>query len=176
MLVKELNSPQTSSVGRLFDGVSALLGLCSEVSYEGEAAMKLQFISDAKVSGGYQMPIVEGQNGRPIIIDWRAAVQAICCDIQAGSTASSIAAKFHNALCDTVVEVAEIVGLPDVLLCGGCFQNKFLLEQSIYELENAGYQAHWQRRLPPNDGCIALGQLIAAIRDDQAWQNRVKQN
>jgi hydrogenase maturation protein HypF len=78
--------------------------------------------------------------------------------------AALIAAKFHNTLAAMIVAVAEQVGEPNVALTGGCFQNRALLERTVHRLRSAGFQPYWQQQIPPNDGGIALGQIVAATR------------
>jgi hydrogenase maturation protein HypF len=85
-------------------------------------------------------------------------------DLQKGDSAGIISAKFHNTLTEIIVAVACKVGEPRVLLTGGCFQNRILIERSVRRLSEAGFQPYWHQRVPPNDGGIALGQTIAAAR------------
>jgi len=94
-----------------------------------------------------------------LIFDWRPMIRAIVAE---GGAASHISARFHNTLVIAGVEIARHVGEPRVVLTGGCFQNKYLTERFIAELRAASFTPYWHQRVPPNDGGIALGQIIAA--------------
>ena len=104
----------------------------------------------------------------PIIVDWEPLARALLGDAQAGAAPGIMAAKFHNALAEVVVSVARSVGEPKVALTGGCFQNKRRTERTVRRLREAGFRPYWHQRVPPNDGGIALGQVMAA-----AWAHRV---
>ena len=97
------------------------------------------------------------------IIDWAPMLREMVRDIRDSPDVGGIAARFHNALAASIVAVAKAVGIEDVALTGGCFQNAYLAERVIDGLEGAGLRPHWHRRVPPNDGGVALGQLIAGI-------------
>jgi hydrogenase maturation protein HypF len=163
MLDREINSPITTSVGRLFDAVASLCGLCQRSDFEGQAAMALEFSLDEKAIGAYSIPIASGSL-RPLVLDWQPAVDAILDDLRAGAGVGAIALKFHNALAAAIVDVAKKVGHARVVLTGGCFQNRFLLERAVRNLGDAGFRAYWHQRVPPNDGGIALGQAVVAGR------------
>ena len=152
MLAKGIQSPWTSSAGRLFDAVAALLNLRLQASFEGQAAMELEFAADPLVTESY--PITVGE-----IIDWQPMIEALRADDAPLSVRS---AKFHNTLAEAIVQVARMVGEPRVVLSGGCFQNKILTEQTVSRLRKAGFKPYWHQRIPPNDGGIALGQIVAA--------------
>lgn len=153
MLDKRINCPVSTSAGRLFDGVSSLLGICHENSFEGEAAMGLEFIADPEEVGVYPYLIEDN------ILDWRPIVRNIAVD-----DAPVAATKFHNTLVDAGVRMAKRFGIGKVLLTGGCFQNKLLLEGFIERLDGEGMEPMWHRNIPPNDGGISAGQIYAAIR------------
>ena len=91
-------------------------------------------------------------------------MEAILSDVQKGVATGKISAKFHNALAEAVVAVAERIGERRVVLSGGCFQNRYLTERTVRRLQAEGFQPYWHQRVPPNDGGIALGQIVAAIR------------
>ena len=91
-------------------------------------------------------------------------IPEILLDLQNGDSPGIVSAKFHNTLTEIIVAVARKVGEPRVLLTGGCFQNRFLIERSIQRLSETGFQPYWHQRVPPNDGGIALGQVVAAAR------------
>jgi len=88
----------------------------------------------------------------------------ILVDLQQGTSTGAIAAKFHNTLAEMVVAVGQQIVTPKVVLTGGCFQNRYLLEQSVLRLSQAGFKVYWHQRVPPNDGGVALGQVVAAAR------------
>jgi hydrogenase maturation protein HypF len=99
-----------------------------------------------------------------LIVDWQPLIQAILEDIAKGASIACISAAFHNTLAETIVEVARRVGEPTIALSGGCFQNRYLTEQTVRRLRDAGFSPQWHQRVPPNDGGIALGQILAAAQ------------
>ena len=160
MLEAGFNAPLTSSMGRLFDGVAALLDLADIATFEGEAAMALEFAVDPGEAAGYPLPL--GPFG---VLDWRPTLHDILEDLRAGVSRGRIAARFHNALVHTAVVVAQCTDQPRVALSGGCFQNRVLAERLATRLRALGYEVLQHRQVPPNDGGIALGQaVIAAAR------------
>jgi len=162
MLIKGLHSPATSSVGRLFDAVAALTGLRQQVTFEGQAAMELEFAIQSCVSDSYSFEI---KSTAPSEIDWRPMVEEIIDDVRNGVEAGMVAAKFHNALVEIIVAVAGHVGQTRVVLTGGCFQNRYLTERSVQRLLESGFRPYWHQRVPTNDGGIALGQIIDTARN-----------
>jgi len=160
MLIKRINSPTTSSAGRLFDGVSALLNICSKSSYEGQAAMMLEFAADNNEIGSYAFRITDNKK---LVVEWGPFVKDILDDIRNRITPSIISAKFHNTLAYIILAVAEKFGRKKVILSGGCFQNAFLTERTIDLLQSKGFKVYWHQRVPPNDGGIALGQIAAYL-------------
>lgn len=160
MLSRGVNCPITSSAGRLFDAVASLLGLRRRASFEGQAAMELEFaIGDCTTDETYAMPLkADG------VIDWAPAVLEILADRKRRRSAAEISAKFHNALVEAIVAVAHRVDENRIVLSGGCFQNKYLTERVIRRLREEGFRPAWHQRVPPNDGGIALGQIAGAAR------------
>jgi hydrogenase maturation protein HypF len=151
MLERGVNSPLTTSVGRLFDAVSSIAGIAQESRFEGQAAMLLErAIGDLDTSECY--PLAEG--------DWAPLVDAVRCDVETGVPRDLIAARFHNALANWIVAVARRAGLRDVVLSGGVFQNGYLVERVASLLERRGCRVYTHQRVPPNDGGIALGQAV----------------
>jgi hydrogenase maturation protein HypF len=161
MLANQLNTPITSSAGRLFDGVASLLGLRERNQFEGQAAMDLEFASDDPTEAVYPFEI---PGGTPAIIDWRPAVTRILDDVAAGEPAGRIAGVFHNTLAQMIVSMARRMDVKRVVLTGGCFQNKRLLEGAVNGLRGAGFLPFWHQRIPPNDGGISVGQILGAAR------------
>ncbi len=151
-----LNAPPTSSAGRLFDAVSSLLGIRDEVTYEGQAAIELEYAADPTESGSYPVPFVDGQ------LQISALVRALAEDLLSGVPVPVLAARFHNSLADAVLTVCQRLGavhdLSTVALSGGVFQNALLVTRCLNRLEPAGFTVLTHRQVPPNDGGISLGQ------------------
>ena len=154
---KNINAPLSSSMGRLFDGVAALAGLCAENSFEGEAAMALEFAAiQSDCAEAYDFEIRDG------IVDWRPMVAAV---LQEGpENRSRTARRFHNTLAAIIVAAAQGQAQRRILLTGGCFQNKLLLESAVSALCDNGFEPYWHHNIPPNDGGLAAGQVLAALR------------
>lgn len=170
MLVKGINSPLTSSVGRLFDAVASIIGLRHIVQFEGQAAMELEFaIARLHCDEAYGFNLLP-KDGGGWIVDWGNTLADIVEDTQAGISRALIAARFHNTLVETIVSVAAKVDVSSVALSGGCFQNKYLLERSVDRLREEGFRPYWHQRVPANDGGISLGQTLAAVRSLTAQQ------
>jgi hydrogenase maturation protein HypF len=168
MLRAGINSPRTSSAGRLFDAVAALLGGRQINHFEGQAAMELEFLIDdaaATVGAGpYAIALRDGAGGAPMVLDWEPLVRAMRDDLSGGTSVAAVARAFHDALAAAVAAVAERTGEGNVVLSGGCFQNRYLTEETIRRLRAGGFRPYWHQRVPPNDGGIALGQIAAAAR------------
>ena len=175
MLASGLNSPLTSSAGRLFDAVAALIGLRQQTRFEGQAAMELEFALEGIVTDEAYPLLIDPPGNReehsptgplqsPLILDWAPMIHGVLADLEAGAAPGWISAKFHNSLVDFIVAAARRVGTGRVALSGGCFQNRYLTETTVRRLREAGFQPYWHQRVPPNDGGIALGQIIAARR------------
>ena len=159
MLAKGVNSPVTSSAGRLFDAVASLVGLRQCATFEGQAAMELEFAIEPGLDDAYPFLV---QGSEPFVVDWRPMIEAIVKEISARCSAGVIAAKFHNTLAEMIVAVARRIEQERVVLTGGCFQNCRLTERCVQRLIDAGFRPYWHQRVPPNDGGIALGQIVAA--------------
>jgi hydrogenase maturation protein HypF len=159
MLTKGVNSPVTSSAGRLFDGVASLAGLRARSTFEGQAAMELEFAVDPAMTESYPFAL---SGSEPVVIDWEPALRALLDDRAQGSNAGTIAARFHHMLADTILALARHFHRAKVVLSGGCFQNRYLSERVIDRLRVENFAPYWQQRVPPNDGGIALGQVWLA--------------
>jgi hydrogenase maturation protein HypF len=167
MLRRKLNSPQTSSIGRLFDAVASLINLRQQMRFEGQAAMDLEFaLDEIETDESYNLSPVTRHSS--LVLDWSPMIEAILSDVQKGVAGGRISAKFHNALAEAVVAVAKKSGERCVVLSGGCFQNRYLTERTVRRLQAEGFQPYWHQRVPPNDGGIALGQVVAALRADKS--------
>jgi hydrogenase maturation protein HypF len=145
-----VNSPLTTSVGRLFDAVAALCGLRTHVTYEGQAAVELEAACDLGERGAYPAPFP----------DPRAALDAVVGDVAKGVPVGAIAMRFHRGLALATAKACLETGYELVVLSGGVFQNRVLLELTREALE--GVRVLVPRLLPPNDGGISYGQAAVA--------------
>lgn len=160
MIEKKLNTVMTSSAGRLFDGVSALLHLRKKSAYEGQAAMELEFISDPDEKGAYSFSLVDGN---PFMLDWRPMISEILTDIDQNVPVSEIGGKFHRTMVNIMISVAKEKGYQQIVVGGGCFQNKILLENLISASEANGIKVFWPHHIPTNDGGISFGQIAWVV-------------
>lgn len=153
-----------TSAGRLFDGIAALLGVRARCSFEAQAAMELEALAndceDAHLSPRFAMPLQKNARGA-LEIDWRTLVTALAQELERGETLARLAKLVHFALAQSILDVATAMGVRQVLLTGGVFQNKVLAETTVSLLARAGFETFTHHRVPPGDGGIALGQLAA---------------
>jgi hydrogenase maturation protein HypF len=163
MLEKGINTPLTSSMGRLFDAVAALIGLRSTVNYEAQAAIELEQAVDMHEAAAY-----------PFRIEWpyldtHPLWEALLNDLRHGISVPRIAARFHNAIVTLCLEVAQYIrdvkGIRRVALSGGVWQNQILLHRTVRGLQQTGFEVLIHRQVPTNDGGLALGQAMVAA----AW-------
>jgi hydrogenase maturation protein HypF len=176
MLVKKINCPITSSCGRLFDAVASMTGVRQANSFEGQAAMELEFSMQGHLSESfYQVNLIEAESLKrseafsgcydlnlTYQLDGEPLVHELLEDVLEKRNHILIATKFHNALVESIISVAKRVGEERVILSGGCFQNKYLTERTVHRLRQEGFRPYWHKRIPPNDGGLALGQIFAA--------------
>ena len=167
MIREGVNSVPTSSAGRLFDAVASLVGLSDVATYEGQAAMELEAVSDPDAEP-YALPVAAG----PLIdVDAGPLVAAVVADVDRGLSARAIGGRFHAALAEAIAEASRLTrqrtALRTVALSGGCFQSRLLTELVVKRLERDGFEVLLHARVPPNDGGIALGQAAVA-----AWRLR----
>ena len=163
MLQRRFNSPLTTSMGRLFDAVASLTNLRQHIRFEGQAALELEFAAEGiQTDDHYPLPLVTRSS--PFVLDWAMLALSVLADATGGANMAEISAKFHNALAESVVAVAKKIGENRVVLSGGCFQNRYLTERTVTRLRAEGFSPYWHQRVPPNDGGIALGQVVAARR------------
>ena len=169
LLARGLHTPRTSSMGRLFDAVAALCGLSRAVSFEGQAAMALEFAADPAVGDAYPLPlVVQPAALEPAAVaDWEPLVRAVLADRRAAVPIRVIGARFHNALAQLAVAIARHGGCNQVIMSGGCFQNALLTQQVRCRLLEAGFSVIMHRHVPPGDGGIALGQIFVAAKLSQ---------
>ncbi len=175
-LERGVNSPLTTSAGRLFDAVASLTGLRHASSFEGQAAMDLEAIAEKGAVDPYPF-LLTSEGGRfamspwrapATVVDWQPAIEAVVADVLSGVPAGVVSARLHASLARVIVQVAIRVGEPKVVLTGGCFQNRRLLELAVEGLRAAGLRPYWHQRVPPNDGGISLGQIAASVRAQQS--------
>ena len=165
MLARGLNCPRTSSMGRLFDAVAALCGLGQEMTFEGQAAMKLEFAAEEEVTESHSIPLRASASG--LVADWEPMIRQVLDERLRGESAGRISARFHNGLAQLAVELARKADCDQVALTGGCFQNALLTWRVRQRLLEAGCTVHLHQRVPPGDGGIALGQIFVAARQLQ---------
>ncbi|HEY0674578.1 MAG TPA: carbamoyltransferase HypF, partial [Immundisolibacter sp.] len=161
-LERGVNAPLSSSAGRLFDAVAALLGLCQVMSFEGQAVQALQAATE-RVPAQAPYPVALVQEDSGLLADWAPALAALLADRAAGVPVPQIAGRFHATLAALIADVARQLGVCRVVLAGGCFQNRRLLEETRARLEQAGLAVWWPQRLPPGDGALAAGQAAVAM-------------
>ncbi|HXX02028.1 MAG TPA: carbamoyltransferase HypF [Candidatus Acidoferrales bacterium] len=153
MIERKINVIQTTSVGRLFDAVASITGIAQQNRFEGQAAMLLENeIGATRTEEAYALP--DG--------NWGPLILALMADKRAGVATPLMAARFHNALVEWILEVAARAGLKQVVLSGGVFQNRYLTERAAAALESRGFTVYTHQRVAPNDGGIALGQAVMA--------------
>jgi hydrogenase maturation protein HypF len=172
MIARGINSPLTSSLGRLFDAVATLIGLRSEVLYEGQAAIELEMLArkeERDINRGQSdiYPfMINMRDQMPTRLDVAPMFRAIVSNIQQGVPNSQIADRFHRSIAELLATVCydarTHTGLNAVALSGGVFQNRLLLERLVKRLEEMAFQVYVNRRVPPNDGGISLGQIAVA--------------
>ncbi|MFA5872822.1 MAG: carbamoyltransferase HypF [Anaerolineales bacterium] len=162
-LERGLNTPQTSSLGRLFDAAAALAGVRQKVNYEAQAAIEFESALDKTESGAYRFEV---QNET---VDARPAITALLADIHSGARPCVVSARFHNGIADMVRracgQIRRETGLKEIALSGGVWQNMALLERAVRGLRADGFVVYIQRQIPANDGGLSLGQaLVGAAR------------
>ena len=165
---RKINSPLTSSMGRLFDAISALLGIRSEIDYEGQAAIELEMAAHEKdyanAQENYSYHIVEDKGIR--IVQLRDLLSAVIEDLHQGIPKGRISVKFHNTMAQMTNEMCHLIanetGISQVALSGGVFQNRLLSTKTVELLESSGFQVFTHKQVPCNDGGISLGQAVIA--------------
>ena len=166
MIDKKVNSPLTSSIGRLFDAVSSILGIRSSINYQGQAAIELEMIAKEEGDEFYKFDIIRSIN--TFIIDPKKAIVSIVEDIKKGTANEYISIKFHKGLAEMIVEVSNLLreetGINKVCLSGGVFQNIVLRKEATKRLKEEKFEVYNHRNLPPNDGGISAGQVAIAMK------------
>ena len=166
MMKRRINSPLTSSAGRLFDAAAALLGVCPHASREAEGPVKLESMCDVKVKESYGFSLLK--ENKACIIDLKPAFLSMIKDLKSAKRKAIIATKFHNTMADVIVrtvkKISDKTRIKDIALSGGVFQNKFLREKVISKLESLKLNVYVNRKVPVNDLNISLGQYYVSCR------------
>jgi hydrogenase maturation protein HypF len=164
MIEKGINTRQTSSLGRLFDAVSAVILSRNAVTYEGQGAVELEQAIEKIIDDTYHCDTVERDG--TILIDTPSLFAEVVRDVQKKTDPAIISCKFHNTVVqftvDTCISLSKKTGITSVALSGGCFQNMFLSERVAAGIEDRGLQCYIHTKVPPNDGGISLGQVLVA--------------
>ena len=159
-LEKKINTPVTSSMGRLFDAGAALADVRQQVNYEGQAAIEFEALADPAEEGIYPFGL-EGDQVRV-----RSALEALVSDVKSGVPVATISARFHNGVAEAVREMCATIksetGIDEVALSGGVWQNITLLGRTLSLLNRGGFRVYLHREVPPNDGGLSLGQAVVA--------------
>jgi hydrogenase maturation protein HypF len=159
-----LNSPLSSGMGRLFDGVAAIMGLRRKVSFEGQVAMELE--AKAQLSGVVLPFDILRNSDDSYILNVSAAIRAIVENIFSGKSVEEIASAFHATLTAAFaamsIKMRKLTGINRVALSGGCFQNRLLLEGTVTELKKKDFEVYYHSQVPANDGGVSLGQAVIA--------------
>ncbi|MHB1017178.1 MAG: Kae1-like domain-containing protein, partial [Coriobacteriia bacterium] len=165
MIAHGLNTPRTSSMGRLFDAVAALTGVRDDALYEGQAAIEFEAVADPAAGGRYAFGIIEDADGA-LVVDSAPVLEAVLDDVAAGAGAAVISARFHRAVVSAVVDVcvrlASQLGVRHVALSGGVFMNRLVMRGAVLGLREAGLEPLTHLRLPANDGGVSFGQAVIA--------------
>ena len=188
MIERDLNTPYTSSVGRLFDAASALLGVCPEATYEGQPAIELEAALDvpaaepvatAPAQDAYRIDVVKNtatktstaQDTSVVLFDAAPVFASLLDDLHAAVPVPTIARRFHDAFVNAILMAAQLAnsvyGITTVALSGGVFLNRYLVEHATALLQEAGFTVALNRDLPPSDGCISYGQAVVAWAQDK---------
>lgn len=164
MLYRGFNSPRTSSVGRLFDAVASLTGLRQIATFPAQASLELEAARYGVSSDACYKFDIESREGQPSVVDWEPSIRELVRDVNRKVSPAKVSAKFHNTLVEIVVEVAKRVGERTVVLAGDTFENRFLTERTLERLESENFEVFLNEAVPPNDGGIALGQIVWGSR------------
>jgi hydrogenase maturation protein HypF len=171
MLERRFNAPLTSSVGRLFDAVASLAGVCDRVSFEGQAAMRLESLATGLPAGtGYEFEL----DADRAELDPSPVIRAVVEDARAAIPPATIARRFHTAVVNAVARTCDAIrrrhGVDVVVLSGGVFSNAILTSEIMQRLEAERFRVHRHEAVPPNDGGLSLGQMAIAAAMDRAAQ------
>ena len=174
MLQRGINSPVTTSAGRIFDAITSLLDLRQKITFEGQAAMALEHLIPRNHTNA-SYPFELTSEGNLWIIDWETMIQQILTELPENDP-GKISMTFHNTLSDIIIDIAQRIEEKTVVLSGGCFQNAYLTEHTISKLERRGFHPYWHQQIPPNDGGIAAGQLYYALCNTEKLKKEAAQD
>jgi hydrogenase maturation protein HypF len=172
-LVYKINTPLTSSMGRLFDGIASIVGVCQNANYEAQAAIELEALVDLNERKAYEFDykpdlsnILPSMGQAPILIDPIPLVKSVIHDLRQGASQGMIAARFHNGVAEMVCKISmtirNMTGFNTVALSGGVWQNMTLLNKTTKRLGENGFEVLTHHQVPTNDGGLALGQIMVA--------------
>lgn len=181
MAARHFNSPQTSSMGRLFDGISALIGICSYVEYEAQAAIELEALlnRDLHMSQPFSYYIHE-RNGH-LEVDYRPMIRELVSELATTvPNLTLLSRRFHSTIVDMIISVckhlSKVAATRQVVLSGGVFLNEFILLNAVDGLNAAGLKPYFHQCVPTNDGGISLGQIVVAMGKLQTKDINVKES
>ena len=171
-VTKHINTPLTSSMGRLFDVVAAMTGIRTVVQYDAQAAIDLETYACAAPDETGVYPFTTGTENGVTVIRLQHLLESIAHEVRRGTPPAVIAARFHNTVVEMILVVCKLIsektGLKTAALSGGVFQNRLLLRKTLVTLESAGFRVYTHRQVPCNDGDISLGQTAIARRSKEA--------
>ncbi|MCG2806985.1 MAG: Sua5/YciO/YrdC/YwlC family protein, partial [Coriobacteriia bacterium] len=166
MVENRINTPATSSMGRLFDVIAALAGIRDDAAYEGEAAIELEAAADPDATGAYEFGTSRDSDDGALVLEYRPVLLGVLEDLELGVTAGTISMRFHRAvvraIVDTCVAVSEKASTRQVALAGGVFMNRLVFGGAVRDLALAGFEPLTHSKLPLNDGAVSFGQAIVA--------------
>ena len=185
MIDDGINITYTSSLGRIFDGVSALIGVCEHPTYEGESAIELEAAIDTSDTSyifddRYTIDVVKNsatehstaKDTSVLVLDTAKVVRAILEDMDSNVSQSTIARRFHDAICNCVLTISRfansLYGISQLVLSGGVWMNRYLTQRCVSLLQTSGFDVVLNKELPANDGCISYGQAVIKCALDEA--------
>jgi hydrogenase maturation protein HypF len=175
MAQRGINAPHASSMGRLFDGVAALLGVCTLAEYEAHGPIELEGLLERDFTLSEPYPVTRVRGATPAELDWRPTIRSLAADLAAGADVITMARRFHSGIVAMVLTQCEAIRaerhVNHVVLSGGVFLNEFLLVNCMVELRRAGFRAYCHQLTPTNDGGISLGQVMVASARLRARKN-----
>lgn len=176
MILKEINTPLTSSCGRLFDAVSALLNLRQHITFEGQAAIDLEMIAAESEHPPYQFYVGHQSDNKVFILSFKETIKEIIYDIAHGISSAIISRRFHETIAMAVTMACQSIrennGIAEIVLSGGSFQNRLLLKTVFQHLTAANFRVYTHKIVPANDGGLCLGQALAGRSIHQLQTNR----
>ncbi|HGH3371352.1 TPA: carbamoyltransferase HypF [Kluyvera cryocrescens] len=177
MAARKINTTTTSSMGRLFDGIAALMGICTQVEYEAQAAIELEALLQRKLYMTAPFSYAIASVGNKLEVDYRPMIRELVQSLsQPSFDMAELSRRFHSTVVDMICEVSkrllEHIGTKQIVLSGGVFCNEFILVNSLNNLESCGFQAYSHKLVPTNDGGISLGQVVIATAQTRSMFNK----